>query len=354
MGWVLSMCPLMGEVSQVRGDPFSLLFPPRTHLVSSMWFVKNLSLTQQIILYGGELIIWWLHGCSILLELLEEFGCSGAAISSPLDPSFKLHLDLSTPLADPAIFRRLVGKLNYLTNTRPNICFSVLTLSQYMQKPHMLHLSTGMRVLRYLSTDPTQGNLLSANPSLDLLAFCDSNWAACKTSRRSVIGFFITLGGASISWKPKKQVWISLSSTEAEYRSMRRVSIEIIWLVCLLADLSAPPTLPVTVHSDSQAAIYIDRNPVFHERTKHVELDCHFVRQQYLSGLITLSFLPLKLQLADLFTKPLTRVSHHQILPKLGVFFLPSNLRGDVKMTPHNNLQEEEQKQRRWKRFHLV
>ncbi|XP_070026046.1 uncharacterized mitochondrial protein AtMg00810-like [Nicotiana sylvestris] len=128
------------------------------------------------------------------LELLEEFGFSGVAVSSPLDPSSKLHLDLSPPLADPAIYRRLIGKLNYLTNTRPDICFVVLTLSQYMQKPQMLHLSTGMLVLRYLNTDPAQGILLSANPSLDLLAFCDADWAACKTSRRSVSGFFITLG----------------------------------------------------------------------------------------------------------------------------------------------------------------
>ncbi|XP_019256359.1 PREDICTED: uncharacterized protein LOC109234752 [Nicotiana attenuata] len=279
------------------------------------------------------------------LELLEEFGCSGAAVSSPLDPSSKLHLGLSPPLADPVIYRRVVGNLNYLTNTRPDICFTVLTLSQYMQKPQMLHLSAGMRVLKYLNTDPAQGILLSANPSLDLLAFCDADWAACKTSRRSVSGFFITLGGAPISWKSKKQVLISLSSAEAEYRSMRRVTAEITWLVRLLVDLFVPPTL---------AAIYIARNLVFHERTKHVELDCHFIRQQYLSGLITLSFLPSKLQLADLFTKPLTGVSHHQILPKLGVFSSPSNLRGDVKMKPHNNLKEEEAETKKMKRFHLV
>lgn len=111
---------------------------------------------------------------------------------------------------------------------------------------------------------------------------------------------------------------------------MRRVTAETTWLVRLLEDLFAPITLPIPLHSDSKAAIHIARNPVFHERTKHVENDCHFVRQQFLSGLITLSFVPSKAQLADIFTKPLSGVSHRDILSKLGVTTFPSNLRRDV------------------------
>ena len=108
---------------------------------------------------------------------------------------------------------------------------------------------------------------------------------------------------------------------------MRRVVAELTWLVRLLSDLTLPPSLPISLHSDSQAAIHIAKNPVFHKRTKHVNLDCHFVRQQYLAGLISLSFLPSSSQLADLFTKPLTGTSHHLLLRKLGVRSSPSNLR---------------------------
>ncbi|XP_070008598.1 uncharacterized mitochondrial protein AtMg00810-like [Nicotiana sylvestris] len=174
-----------------------------THFLNSEFKVKNLGdihyfLCMEIIREPQGFII---NQRKFTLELLEKFGCSGVLVSSPLDPSSKLYLDLSPPLADPTIYCRLVGKLNYLTNTRPDICFVVLTLSQYMQKPQFLHLSAGMRVLRYLNTDPAQGILLSANPSLYLLAFCDADWATCKTSRRSFSGFFITLGGAPISWK---------------------------------------------------------------------------------------------------------------------------------------------------------
>lgn len=266
------------------------------------------------------------------LELLLEFDCSGSRISSPLDPSIKLQADFGEPMDNPNVYHHLVGKLNYLTNTRPDLSFVVLSLSQYMQKPCTSHYSAAQRVLRYLHTDPSQGILLPSHPSFDLLAFCDADWAACRDSRRSVSGFFITLGGAPITRKSKKQASISLSSAEAEYRSMRRVTAEITWLVRLLGGLTVQPTLPVPIHSDSQAAIHIARNPIFHERTKHVELDCYFVHQQFLSGLISLSFVPSDCQLANLFTKPLSRGSHRHILSKLGVHSLPSILRGMLKI----------------------
>ncbi|XP_019240190.1 PREDICTED: uncharacterized protein LOC109220182 [Nicotiana attenuata] len=138
------------------------------------------------------------------LDLLAEFDCKGASVSSPLDPYSKLHADSEPLMEYPTIYRCLVGKLNYLTNTRPDICFAVLCLSQFMQRPSLSHFSAGLRVLRYLRSDPGQGILLSSAPSFDLVAFCDADWAACKDSRRSINGFFITLSGAPISWKSKK------------------------------------------------------------------------------------------------------------------------------------------------------
>ena len=112
---------------------------------------------------------------------------------------------------------------------------------------------------------------------------------------------------------------------------MHRVVAEITWLIRLLTDLSIEPRLFVPLHSNSQAAIHIAKNPVFYERTKHVELDCHFVRQQYLAGIISLSFVPSIAQLADVFTKPLSGSTHLSSLFKLGVSSsTPSNLRGDV------------------------
>nr|XP_016445463.1 PREDICTED: uncharacterized mitochondrial protein AtMg00810-like [Nicotiana tabacum] len=139
------------------------------------------------------------------LDMLKEFDVSHLTrVSSPLDLSFKLQADDGQPLQNPTVFHHLIGKLNYLTNTRPNLSFAVLTLSQYMQKTCVSHFFAAPLALKYLGSNPGQGILLSAEPSFSLLAFCDADWASCKDSRRFVSGFFITLGGTPISWKSKK------------------------------------------------------------------------------------------------------------------------------------------------------
>ena len=217
--------------------------------------------------------------------------------------------------------------MNYLTNTRPDLTYVVQFLSQFLQDPREPHWQAALHTLRYLSKDYSKGIFFNTSADLQLEAYCDSDWASCPNTRRSVSGYFILLGGSPISWKSKKQNTVSLSSAEAEYRSMRRVTAEPAWLTRLLHEFTIPNIVLVPLKCDSKAAIYIARNPVYHDRTKHIDLDCHFVREKLQDGLISLSYVPTKHQLADVFTKSLPGPDHQLLLSKLGMSS-PSNLRG--------------------------
>lgn len=272
-------------------------------------------------------VIFWDWNWFVIKDLLAEFDCLDARpASSPLDQTLKLASTCGPPLSDPTIYRRLTGKLNFLSHTRPNLSFAVQSLSQFMQSPCSRHYQAALHTLQYLCHDPGIGLFMSPASLFQILAYCNSNWATCPESRRSVSGFFLSLGGSPISWKSKKQPVVSLSSAEGEYSSMRRLVTEIAWIVRLLQDLSAPPLLPIPLHCDNQAATHITKNPVFHERTKHIELDCHFVREKLLDGLISLSFVPSSSEIAGIFTKALSEPLHRHLLGKLGISSGTSNL----------------------------
>ena len=150
-----------------------------------------------------------------------------------------------------------------------------------------------------------QGLFYSASPDLTLKGFADADWAACPDSRRSTTGFSMFVGDSLISWRSKKQPTVSRSSAEAEYRALALASCEMMWLKTLLRELRVEERSVPVLFSDSTAAIYIATNPVFHERTKHVELDCHTVREKLDQGLLKTLHVKTEDQVADILTKPL-------------------------------------------------
>ncbi|CAM8965547.1 unnamed protein product [Rhodiola kirilowii] len=254
------------------------------------------------------------------LDILAEHSFTDSKpVQTPLETKHGLSKSNSEPISDPTIYRKLVGKLIYLTITRPDLAFAVHTLSQFMATPTVDHLKATHRLLRYIKLAPAQGILFSATSNLRLTGYCDADWASCPITRRSVTGYCMLLGSSVVSWKTRKQAVVSRSSAESEYRSMASACSEIVWLTRLLNDMHIPIVRPVPLFCDSQSAIHLARNPVFHERTKHVEIDCHFVRQFVNSGTIHPTPIHTSEQPADLLTKPLAHDNLIYLSSKLGV-----------------------------------
>ncbi|MCH79800.1 retrovirus-related Pol polyprotein from transposon TNT 1-94, partial [Trifolium medium] len=237
------------------------------------------------------------------LDLLKDTGLLGSKpASTPLDPAIKLHQDEGKLYADTSQYRKLVGKLIYLTNTRPYIAFATQQLSQFMHKPTVTHYNAACRVIRYLKHNPGKGIFYSRHCDIQILGFSDADWAGCLDSRKSTSGYCFFIGTSLISWKAKKQSTVSRSSSEAEYRALATATCELIWLLFVLKDLKIECTKQPVIYCDSQSAIHIASNPVFHERTKHLEIDCHLVREKLQQGLLRLLPISTKDQLAALLS----------------------------------------------------
>ncbi|KAI3680226.1 hypothetical protein L2E82_50551 [Cichorium intybus] len=254
------------------------------------------------------------------LDILEDSGLQGCRPSGfPMEQNLKLDKGEEEQKVDANKYRRLIGRLLYLQATRPDITYSVNVLSQFVSDPRQNHMDAATRVLRYLKSTPGQGILLPRKGGLKLVSYCDADWLGCPLSRRSRTGYLLLLGGAPISWKSKKQSVVSRSSAEAEYRAMATTVSEVLWVRSLLTELHEIPTEGTTLFCDNMAAKHIADNPVFHERTKHVEMDCYFVRERVESKEVRPTYIDTKHQIADLLTKPLGAQHLRSLLVKLGM-----------------------------------
>uniref|UniRef100_A0A2N9HCD2 Reverse transcriptase Ty1/copia-type domain-containing protein n=1 Tax=Fagus sylvatica TaxID=28930 RepID=A0A2N9HCD2_FAGSY len=223
--------------------------------------------------------------------------------STPLELNVKLNTIDSEPLFDATLYQQLVGSLIYLTVTRPYLAYAVHLVSQFMSAPRSTHYAAVLRILQYIKGTLFHGLHFSAHSSLELCAYADVDWVGDPTDRRSTTGYCFLLGSSLISWRIKKQSVVARSSTEAEYCTLADATSEFLWLRWLLADMGAPQTTSTPIHCDNRSAIHIAHNDVFHERTKHIEIDYHFIRHHLQQSALHLLSISSKDQLADVFTK---------------------------------------------------
>ena len=179
------------------------------------------------------------------------------------------------------------------------------------------------RILRYVCRTSQYGLHLYKESSLDLNAYSDSDWAGCQEIRRSTTDFCAFLGSNMVSWCAKRQPTVSRSSTEAEYRALAETALELTWISYLLRDLQVPQNFPALLQCDNLSAIHLSANPSFHRRSKHIEVDYHYIRECVGLGVVEVRHIAAEFQLADIFTKSLPRRAFTQLRSKHGVGVLP-------------------------------
>ena len=236
-----------------------------------------------------------------------------------------------TLLSDPTEYRSLIGSLQYLSLTRPDVAFTVNKLAQYMQRPTNNHMQALRRLVRYLSGTSNMGLTLHKDSPLHLHAYSDADWARDKDDYISTTTYIVYLGWNPISWTSQKQRTRARSSTEAEYRAVANAIAEIIWVRNLFHELSLTPTIAPVIYCDNAGATYVSANPVFHSKMKHLALYYHFVRENVQAGKLRVTYISTTDQLADALTKPLPRTPFTTLVHKIGLSCWPTILRGHDK-----------------------
>ncbi|PKU66151.1 Retrovirus-related Pol polyprotein from transposon TNT 1-94 [Dendrobium catenatum] len=258
-----------------------------------------------------------LHQSRYATSILQRAGMTNCKpTATPITAKSHISPQISKPFFDPLLYRQLVGSLQYLTLTRPDITYAVNKACQFMHQPTDINFDAVKRILRYIKGTINYGLPLSGN-SFTLTSFVDSDWAGDQHDRKSTTGYCTFLGRSPVNWCVKKQSTIARSSTEAEYRALAAAAVDLTWTRQLLQELGRPQTNPTQLFCDNTSAIALANNPVFHARTKHIEVDCHYIRECIKNKSIQVHHISTKDQLADIFTKALSTIRFRHLAHKL-------------------------------------
>ncbi|GJT63330.1 ribonuclease H-like domain-containing protein [Tanacetum coccineum] len=216
-----------------------------------------------------------------------------------------------------------LGALNYFLGISAIRHSTVQQICLYMHDPREPHLAALKHILRYVQGTLDLGLHLYASSTTSLVGYTDADWAGYPSTRRSTSGYNVFLGDNLLSWSAKRQHTLSRSSAEAEYRGVANVMAETTWLCNLLRELHSPLSTATLVYCDNVIAVYMSANPVQHQRTKHIEIDIHFVRDMVTASQVRVLHVPSRYQYADIFTKGLPSALFEEFRSSLSVHPLP-------------------------------
>jgi hypothetical protein len=253
-------------------------------------------------------------------KILEKSGMKNCNSSqTPMEPRLKLSKTSTAASVDSTMYRSIVGSLRYLLHTRPDLCFAVGIVSRYMERPTTEHMSAVKHILRYIKGTLTLGCKYDRGGKMQLTGYCDSDHAGDVDDRKSTTGILFYLGTSPISWASQKQKVVAISSCEAEYMAATYGACQGIWLSRLLSEMTSSEKAKVELKVDNQSAISLSKNPVFHERSKHIDIRYHFIRECVEAGSVDISHVSTDKQLADILTKSLGRAKFQEMRNAIGM-----------------------------------
>ncbi|KAK6149332.1 hypothetical protein DH2020_016857 [Rehmannia glutinosa] len=255
-------------------------------------------------------------------ELLKKFGIEeGRTVSTPMATNIKIDKDEKGKFVDESKYRGMIGSLLYLTASRLDILHAVCLCARFLSNPKESHMSAVKRIFRYLKGTIQYGLFYPKNENFYLKGYSDSDYAGNIDDRKSTSGSCQFIGDCLVSWFSKKQNCVSLSTAEAEYISATFCCTQLLWMKQTLADYKCS-FKNVPIFCDNISAINIAQNPIHHNRTKHIEIRHHFLRDCVSKPKIEISFVPSQDQLADIFTKPLSSETFASIRARLGIMHI--------------------------------
>lgn len=254
-------------------------------------------------------------------NFLEKPGMEGCNPTKyPMEPKLQLDKDEKGKLVNPTELKSMVGGLRYLVHTRPDIAFVVRIVSRFMEKPMVTHLNAVKRILRYVKGTIHHGLVYSrSNGNNRLTVFSDRDLAGQTDDRKSTGGMAFYLNESLITWVSQKQRCVALSSCEAEFMAATAAACQGIWLRNLLGHITDVCPGPVVLYIDNKSAIDLAKNPVFHGRSKHIDIRYHFIRECVERGEVVIKHICSEEQRADILTKALSTVKFERMRKLLGV-----------------------------------
>ena len=261
---------------------------------------------------------------SCIVNLSSAFNMQNCdPVSTPADSNSRLSASQNP--SDSLLkfpYRNAVGALIHLCVNRPDLNFAVGQVAKHSSNPDKSHINAVKRILAYVKGTANYG-ICFGNNNNTLVAFCDADYAGDTDTRRSTTGCVVMLNGGPVTWGSRQQQCVSLSTTEAEYVAACETTRQVVWLRNLFQYIGLVQKTATVLFCDNQGAIHLRKNPENHKRTKHIEVQYHYVRKSQSDGIISVQYVSTKNQLADVFTKALPRDAFEISRNSISVFSIP-------------------------------